>query len=198
MWQSCILSGKRGFSSREARCNAKALTNLLTGLRVSLKDSTVPGEMRHVESGAWSKVRCSSPRNPRPWQSLSPWQAGGAKDSALWSSLWALERRLQRVLPAGTDLIYIHLHYTVLLTNWNQNIVQIPKLEKPEVEASMTSEDSGLGRYSYSHCDSEINLLVLKKDTSQKGIHHNSASCWTRQLGGCMENTEAQTLRLQT
>lgn len=80
-------------------------------------------------------------------------------------------------MPAGPDLIYIHLHYTVLLTNWNQNIVQIPKLEKPEVEASMTSEGSGLGGYSYSHCESEINLLVLKKDASQKGIRHNSASC---------------------
>lgn len=36
-------------------------------------------------------------------------------------------------MPAGTDLIYIHLDDTVLLANWIQNIVQIPKFEKPEV-----------------------------------------------------------------
>lgn len=162
------------------------------------KDSTVSGQKHHVESGAWSKVRRSSPRNPRPWQSLRPWQAGIARDSALWFSPWALEQRLQRVLPVGTDLIYIHLHYTVLLANCIQNIVQIPKFEKPEVEASMTSDDSGLGGYSYSHCDSEINPLVLRKEASQKGSHHNSASCWTRKLGGCMELPETRTLRLQT
>lgn len=102
------------------------------------------GETQGAEPGALRKVRLASPNSPRAWQSLNPWQTEMEEGLALWFNQEALEWEHKKVLPAGTGLIEMCLHYTPFLANWNQNNFKMLTLEWRQEACGCVFELTGI------------------------------------------------------
>ena len=128
------------------------------------------GEMQGAEPGVLRKVRLASPSSPRAWQSLNHWQTEMQEGLALWFNQEALARKHNRVLPAGTGLIEMCLHYTPFLANWNQNNFKMLTFEWRQEACGCVFGLTGIRTWwgSEEVCSPGTSLLPLLEESVQR------------------------------
>lgn len=142
-------------------------TNVPLGLS---EDITMLRRDARAEPGVLRKVRLASPNSPRAWQSLNPWQTEMEEGLALWFNQEALAWKHKKVLPAGTGLIEMCLHYTPFLANWNQNNFKMLTFEWRQEVCGCVFELTGIRTWwgtGEEVCSPGTSLLPLLEESVQ-------------------------------
>lgn len=101
---------------------------------------------------------------------LEPLQTEMQEGLALWFNQEALARKHNRVLPAGTGLIEMCLHYTPFLANWNQNNFKMLTFEWRQEACGCVFGLTGIRTWwgSEEVCSPGTSLLPLLEESVQR------------------------------